>query len=519
MNASVVNAANGSVAVNPQRLLWAGWVAILAGGMGFGIRGGIFNAWGAEFGFTAAQLGAISGAGFSGFCFGIVLGGLICDRIGYGKLVIGAFALHLLSAIVTVSAGGTGAYASLYWGMFIFSYANGTLEAVANPLVATLFRHDRTHYLNLLHASWPAGLILGGLVGWGLGDLLHLSWRIQLVSYLLPTAIYGVMFFGQAMPQSQASQQRLSLSDMFKDVGILGSLIVCFLLALFAQDALGLPAVWAYGIGAVLLLGTGVLTRFSLGSFLLFVLFLTLGLVGAVELGTDGWIQNITGNLLTPGQGKLLFVLTSATMFGLRLCAGSVERRMGNSPPNMLFICALLACAGLTLTSGIITFAGATCALVLYAAGKSFFWATLLAIASDRFPRTGAIAISLMGGIGMMSAGLLGTPGLGYAKDRFAAEALRDQAPAVYEQYKSATPSQFLYFREVHGLDGKKLGEIQAQAASGVPLSPEARAVHNAGVSGDRSTLKVDAAIPATLAAIFLGLAIYFRSIGGYRRL
>ena len=41
-----------------------------------------------------------------------------------------------------------------------------TLEAVANPLVATLFPHNRTHYLNILHASWPAGLIIGGVLGW-----------------------------------------------------------------------------------------------------------------------------------------------------------------------------------------------------------------------------------------------------------------------------------------------------------------------------------------------------------------
>src|SRR5687767_9643933 len=104
MTTSFVDRVNSVVVPNAQRLLWAGFAAILASGMGFGIRGGIFDNWGAEFGFTATQLGAIGGAGFSGFCFGIVLGGLICDKIGYGKLVILAFALHILSAVVTFSA-------------------------------------------------------------------------------------------------------------------------------------------------------------------------------------------------------------------------------------------------------------------------------------------------------------------------------------------------------------------------------------------------------------------------------
>ena len=157
---------NEGIVPNAKRLLWAGFMAILAAGVGFAIRGGIFANWGADFGFTGAQLGAIGGAGFSGFCFGIVIGGVLCDKIGYGKLVIVAFALHVLSAFVTFGATDkSNAYNMLYWGMFIFAYANGTLEAVANPLVATLYPSNRTHYLNILHASWPAGMVLGSAAG------------------------------------------------------------------------------------------------------------------------------------------------------------------------------------------------------------------------------------------------------------------------------------------------------------------------------------------------------------------
>ena len=152
---------NVAIAPNARRLLFAGFMAIFAAGVGFAIRGGIFGDWVRAFNFTGLETGLINGAGFTGFCFGIIIGGVICDKIGYGKLVILAFALHVLSALVTFTAKGQGAYWSLYWGMFIFAYANGTLEAVANPLVATIFPNNRTHYLNILHASWPAGLVIG----------------------------------------------------------------------------------------------------------------------------------------------------------------------------------------------------------------------------------------------------------------------------------------------------------------------------------------------------------------------
>src|SRR5450631_2471632 len=92
---------NEAIAPNAKRLLWAGFMAILAAGVGFAIRGGIFANWGKEFGFTATQLGAIGGMGFTGFCFGIIIGGVIADKIGYGKLVMVAFACHILSAFVT----------------------------------------------------------------------------------------------------------------------------------------------------------------------------------------------------------------------------------------------------------------------------------------------------------------------------------------------------------------------------------------------------------------------------------
>ena len=518
---------------NAARLLWAGFVAILATGVGFGVRGGILANWGSEFGFTASELGAITGAGLTGFCFGIIIGGLVVDRLGYGRLVVAAFALHVLSAFVTLGAAPTQekaiSYNLLYWGTFIFAVANGTLEAVANPLVVTLFPTKRAHYLNILHASWPAGLVAGGAIGWILGDHFGWHWKWQLGLFLLPTVLYGIMFYGQHMPLSSASQKGLSLRSMFHDVGLLGALVVCFLLTLFFRGAVGLPQTWAYIVAGALLAGIGVLTRFSVGSLLLFVLFVTHMLVGAVELGTDGWIQNITGNILTPVEGKILFVFTSFIMFGLRFTTDFIQKRARLSPVGILCCCAMLACAGLLFTSRIETFRGAMLALVVYAFGKTFFWPTMLAVASDRFPRTGAIAISIMGGIGMMSGGMLGGPGLGYAKDRFASARLQAADPAVYEEYKVAQPSGWLFFRDVAAIDGRKLGQVQARLAAARQelshdpqeglsrLTPAEREVQQASIEGDRQTLRVDAVVPGVMALIYVGLLLYFRGLGGYK--
>jgi hypothetical protein len=236
--------------------------------------------------------------------------------------------------------------------------------------------------------------------------------------------------------------------------------------------------------------------------------------------------------LLTPAQGKILFVFTSAIMFSLRFCANFIEQRLKLSPVGLLCVCAILACIGLNLTSGVSTFAGAMLALAVYSLGKTFFWPTMLAVASDRFPRTGAVAISIMGGIGMMSAGLVGSKGLGYAKDRFASEELQSANPAIYAEYKAPTPSKFLFFDEVTGLDGKKFGQIGENLAKAreeiakaggdittapTKLTPSERTVHNASIAGDRRTLKADSFIPATMALIYLCLLVYFKAIGGYK--
>ncbi len=543
-------------------------MAILAAGVGFALRGGIFGAWASEYGFTGSQLGAIGGAGFSGFCFGIIIGGVIVDKIGYGKLVAVALLGHIISAFVTFGASTPqNAYDFLYWGMFIFAFANGTLEAVANPLVATIFPKQRTHYLNILHASWPLGMVVGALASYALGAHgLGLGWKGQLSFYLVPTIAYAIMFFGQTFPKSEAAEKGADLGEMTKDIGILGGAVVCYLLTLFFAGALGLETITANVIGIILLIATAMVSRlikkpsleslaaiavcalialqaqsalhlsntaglaitialvmglgltmgWTFGSLLLFVLFVTHAIVGAVELGTDSWIEAITGNLFTADQGKALFIWTSAIMFGLRFCAHFIETKLGLSPIGILVTSALLAFGGLQLASGMNSFAIALIALGIYALGKTFFWPTMLAVVGDRFPRSGAVAMSIMGGIGMLSAGLIGGPGLGYAKDRFTGEALQQSAPAAYAANKASSESKFLFLAPVTAVAGDKL---EAAKAAGDKGTADQKAIVAANQAGDRATLKADSFLPLTMAAIYLLLLFYFKSLGGYRAL
>ncbi|HEV8541246.1 MAG TPA: MFS transporter [Verrucomicrobiae bacterium] len=464
-----------------KRLLWAGFMAILAAGVGFSIRGGILSDWGTQFGFTQSDLGNITGGGLTGFGVIILLGALIADKIGYGKLMIFAFLMHFLSAVLTLAAtpiynsmhatnpagAKDAAYQCLFWGMFLFAIGNGTCEAVVNPLVATLFPKNRTHYLNILHAGWPAGLVAGGLASFFLVG--KVRWEIQMSLFLVPVLLYGLMCIGQRFPKSEASVAGVSFGQM---------------LAEFAAP-------------------------------LLLLLLLIHALLGYVELGTDSWISNITGNILASREkGLLLFVYTSSLMFALRFFAGPIVERI--SPLGLLFVGATCGAIGLTFLGNATTGLFVVIAATIYGVGKTFLWPTMLAVASERFPRGGAITIGAMGGIGMLSAGLLGGPGIGYNQDYFASNDLKDKAPAVYDQYKSPTKNRFLVFPEIQGLDGTKVGEVRNKTPE--QRSPAETQVHDADLHGGRMALKMTAGVPATMAFLYLCIIIYFKARGGYKQ-
>lgn len=493
--------------IHRGRLLWASFFTIVAAGVGFAVRGAVLVDWGNQFGFTMTELGTITGGGFVGFGIIIILFSLIADKVGYKPLIALAFFLHILSLIITISTayvfesmGREAAYWCLYSGTFLFAVGNGICESVINPLVATLYPKNKTHYLNILHAGWPGGMILGGLLSVAFHD--YLAWEVLMGFFVIPVFIYGIMIFKEKFPMSEAKAASVSYKVMLLQFI---SPVLLFLLVLHA-------------------------------------------LVGYVELGTDMWIQNITGNILESGsKGIMLFVYTSALMFVLRFFAGPIVHRI--SPLGLLFISSVFAAFGLFILGNSTTGTVMVLAVTIYGVGKTFFWPTMLGVVGERFPKGGAIAMGVIGGIGMLSAGLLGGPGIGYKQDYYASEKIKLEAPESYDRYKADHDNHFLIFKPIKGLDGSKVAvlkddgtqlrsDIMRWESSGNELSSNANLsslnewwnetkeyasedimpVSEAGFYGAGKALILTALVPAAMAVGYFLLILYFRRQGGYKQ-
>ena len=496
--------------INRKVIFIASFLTLIAAGVGFAVRTAVIGEWGTEFGFTKFDLGTITGGGLVGFGVVIILGSMFVDQIGYKTILLLALVMHVLSAIITLAAtpiyaafGQDATYWCLYIGLFMFAIANGLCEAVINPLVATLYPTKKTHYLNILHAGWPGGLILGGLVAFLLvGDnavLMKLRWEIPIALFLVPTAIYGFLVIKEKFPHSETKAAGVSYGEMLKQFA---SPILLFLFVLHAM-------------------------------------------VGYVELGTDSWITNIMNNVI--GQSILLFIYTSSLMFVLRFFAGPIVERI--NPIGLLLLSAILGAIGLfwlgSAESAVLIVAAAT----VYGIGKTFLWPTMLGVVGERFPRGGALTMGTMGGIGMLSAGLLGGPGIGYTYDYYASEKLETVSAPTLSRYTSEKKNSFLFFPAVAGLDGSKVSVLENDGAqlaadmqrvkdSGEDLSEHAPLVNlakwwedaekfevedagpvkTANIYGGRSALKVTSLVPLTMALGYLLLLLYFASQGGYKQ-
>jgi MFS family permease len=496
------------VSTSNKILFWASFLTLIAAGMGFSIRGDILADWGRQFGFTQTELGIITGQGLAGFGITIIFFSFFADLVGYGKLMVVAFLLHTLSVVTTLAApfafqsyGKDGAFYCLYLGAWAFSLGNGTCEAVINPLTASLFPKNKTHWLNILHAGWPGGLVLGAVVSLLLNQLAKvvpgINWQVRWGIVFAPMLLYGVLMVGRRFPVSEAKESGISARSMMGEVGLLGAAVVVAFLGLWLSGDIfpwllrmvGMPASlsWlGWALAGILWIGFGSLSQFRIGHWMLAFLYILHGLIGYVELGTDSWIIDITKTVLaSPDTALLAFIWTNVLMFTLRFFAGPIVHQI--SPVGLLLVSAVIGTTGLWLlglpatTSTFVWLAAVT----VYGVGKTFYWPTMLGVISERFPKGGALALGFSGGVGMLSAGLLGGPGIGYFQDYAAVQKLDANMPTLnrYQSYKTREhPTAQDYFerdaqgnlipakkgflevtglfQEVAGLDGARVGVL-----------------------------------------------------------
>jgi MFS family permease len=363
-----------------KRLFIASCFALATTAMVFSIRAATMDDLGAHFHVDKELVGIFAGKAFLGFAAAIIVGGPLCDALGMRALLTLAWLLHLSGVLLTMAAPNYGVLKS---ATFIIGLGNGLVEGVINPLIATLYADEKTHRLNMLHAWWPGGLIVGGLSAYAL-TALGFGWKIKMGLILIPAMIYGGMTVGQRFPPTERVASGVSALTMFREAARPIFLLLAFCMVLTATT----------------------------------------------ELGPNQWMESVLRKTAhTPGI--LVLVYISGLMFMMRFFAGPVAKRI--SPVTLMLVCSALAGAGLFALSYAYNAATAFTAATIFGIGVSYFWPTMLAITSEQFPRGGALLLSLMGAIGNIAVDRA-LPVMGRIYDRFgAAQAFRfvTVAPAV----------------------------------------------------------------------------------------
>ena len=229
----------------------------------------------------------------------------------------------------------------------------GLAETVINPLIASLYPDNKTAKLNAAHAWWPGGVVVGGLVGVGMSQI-DLGWQAKLTVVLLPAIVCVILTMGVKFPPTERKAAGVSAGDMFKEL----------LKPMF------------------------------------FVLFCSMFLTAASELAPGQWVD-LALTRTVGMQGILLLVYVNGLMFVMRHFAGPLVHRL--SPIGVLWCSCLGASLGLVALSFANSPVMGLLAATLWGTGVCYMWPTMLATASERFPRGGALLMGLMGTAGTLS--------------------------------------------------------------------------------------------------------------------
>lgn len=338
--------------IDTKRIYRASCVALVVTALTFAIRANLLGVLGEEFELTAMQIGNVAAAAFWGFTGAMVLGGVLCDWIGMGRLFLLAFLGHAVGIVWTI-------FSSDYWSLFLSTLlvglANGFVESASYSMLSSIYANDdKTKRINDWHIWFPGGIVIGGVLAYLL-TAAGFNWKVQMVVMLIPTLAYGAMFWKQRFPKSERVKLGVSDREMFRAcLSPLFLLMLCCML-----------------------------------------------LTAATELATNQWIVELLSSVGVPAI--LLLVFINGIMTIGRANARHILKRF--SVTQLLFVSAVLSFIGLQLLGyahGYLSFLAAG----IFAMGICFFWPTMIGFVSENLPKTGPLGLSLMGGAGLFSTAL-----------------------------------------------------------------------------------------------------------------
>ena len=474
---------------NPRRLFVASCLALITSAFSFQMRQNVADDVGADFLLTKQVVGELMGGQFLGMALAMLVFSPLCDAMGMGKVLSLAWLCHLFGISGTIFAkevadqsvssgmanglanlsgwmsnhiglspmpnvpGTSTAFWVLWLAAFVIGSANGLVEVAINPLAATVYPDQKTHKLNVLHAWWPGGLIVAGLIALffvnplyhqkaeffeytidpaklGLAEFIGKvqSWRFKYGLIYIPLVLYGLLSVGQRFPATERVQANVSTGTMFLQI----------LRPLFL--------VWAF----------------------------CMLLTSSTELGVNAWMQSVMTRTAHV-SGTLVFIYITVLMFILRFFAGPIAHKL--SPVGMLFVCSILTAVGLYALSyaynGVTAFAAAT----VFGLGIVYYWPTMLGVTAERFPKGGALLIGLMGCVGNLAISQV-TPLMGAVYDSYTVVSLpaRRQENYGLDAGRPGTAGQ-----------GGKASELAAAEGGRAHLPGRRREAKPVGTGSDRT--------------------------------
>ena len=437
MEPRTATAPSRAAVYNTSRLFWVSVLALFTAGVAAAMRADIADDLKRIFldpidpARSGGMIGNIIGVPFLGFAFTIAIGSPLVDAIGMALLLPLSGVCFIAGTLIIMFAGsiasGDSVYYALYVGAVITGIGWGLVETVINPLCASLYPTEKTSRLNALHAWWPGGLIAGGVVGHFLGEA-GMGWNIKMATILIPAAIVVVLCIGVKFPPTERAAYGVSMGEMFREL-----LNPMFL-----------------------------------------VLFCSMFLTAASELAPGQWVNVALTNTVHM-DAILLLVYVSGIMFVARHFAGPIVHKL--SPIGLLWFSCMFASLGLVSLSFANSPATGILAATVWGVGVCFMWPTMLATASERFPRGGALLMGLMGTAGTLSSSFV-LPAMGHIYDSKQLEAAG--GPAALK-----------------ALTGDRLTQVQNLAG--------------------QASFRAVAILPAILLLVFGVIWFYDRSKGGFK--